>query len=234
VNIPDAAKYPLCAHFLSGYLKANPNDADNFPPDQFPEGFQRYEILFHDALFHLKITKDAFRAIEQFNFDSGDANNLESAIGVLRAAIHLGQAKYSEIALIKSKRQSLGADLTARKNDYKVCFEVKTITKQSKGRKGHFFAVQLYEKIREAIAKAREQLKASAVELSCEFTVYTCVVNWFAQTVYLDQSDYQSIVNMLEEHGEERSLEGVDGVWFILKNGNLHAFLNDRAKVLDA
>jgi hypothetical protein len=94
--------------------------------------------------------------------------------------------------------------------------------------------VQLYEKIREAIAKAREQLKASAVELSCEFTVYTCVVNWFAQTVYLDQSDYQSIVNMLEEHGEERSLEGVDGVWFILKNGNLHAFLNDRAKVLDA
>jgi hypothetical protein len=38
MNIPDQAKYPLCAYFLSGYLKANPNDAGNFPPGEFPEG----------------------------------------------------------------------------------------------------------------------------------------------------------------------------------------------------
>jgi hypothetical protein len=138
VNIPDAAKYPLCAHFLSGYLKANPNDADNFPPDQFPEGFQRYEILFHDALFHLKITKDAFRAIEQFNFDSGDANNLESAIGVLRAAIHLGQAKYSEIALIKSKRQSLGADLTARRTTTRCVSKLRPLRSKAKAERVTF------------------------------------------------------------------------------------------------
>jgi hypothetical protein len=52
---PDPAKYALCAYFLSGYLKKNPNDAENFPPDQFPDGFIRYEALFHDALFHLAV-----------------------------------------------------------------------------------------------------------------------------------------------------------------------------------
>src|SRR5467141_2221976 len=137
---PDPAKYPLCAYFLSGYLKKNPNDAENFPPDQFPDGFIRYEALFHDALFHLRMMKEDLRARQEFNFDSGDANNLESAIGVLRTAIHLGQAKFSEIALIKSKQKWPEADLTAKKNDRKVCFEVKTITKSSKGKKGHFFA----------------------------------------------------------------------------------------------
>jgi Holliday junction resolvase-like predicted endonuclease len=230
---PDPAKYPLCAYFLSGYFKKNPNDAENFPPDQFPDGFFRYEALLHDALFHLKMTREDLRARQEFNFDSGDTNNLESAIGVLRAAIHLGQAKFSDITLIKSKQKWSEADLTAQKNDRKVCFEVKTITKRSKGKKDHFFADQLYEKIRESIAKARKQLTASAAKLNCNFTVYTCVVNWFSQTIYLNQDDYQSVVNRLEEHGEEKSLEGVDGVWFILKNGNVHGFLIERAKVLD-
>lgn len=179
------------------------------------------------------MTKEDLRARQEFNFDSGDANNLESAIGVLRAAIHLGQAKFSEITLIKSNSTSPEADLTAKKNGRKVCFEVKTVTKQSKGRAGYFMDGQLYEKIREGIAKARGQLKASSTELNCEVTIYICVVNWFAQTVYLNQDDFQNIVNKLEEHGEEKSLEGVDGVWFILKNGDLKAFFNERAKVLD-
>jgi hypothetical protein len=231
---PDPAKYPLCVYFLSGYLKTNPNDAENFPSGEFPDGFFRYEALFHDALFHLKMTKEDLRARQEFNFDSGDANNLESAIGVLRVAIHLGQAKFSEITLIKSKQKLPEADLTAKKNDRKVCFEVKTITKSSKGKKNHFFDDQLYEKIRESIAKARKQLTASAANSNSDFTIYACVVNWFAQTIYLNQDDYQGIVNTLEEHGEEKTLEGVDGVWFILKNGNLHAFLNERAKVLDS
>jgi hypothetical protein len=102
---PDPAKCALCAYFFSGYLKKNPNDAENFPPDQFPDGFIRYEALFHDALFHLKMTKEDLRARQEFNFDSGDANNLESAIGLLRTAIHLGQAKFSQVTLIKSKQK---------------------------------------------------------------------------------------------------------------------------------
>jgi len=55
---PYPAKYPLCVYFLLGYLKTNPNDAENFPPDQFPDGVFRYEAVFHDALFHLKMTKE--------------------------------------------------------------------------------------------------------------------------------------------------------------------------------
>ena len=43
---PDPAKYPLCAYFLSGYLKANPKDTENFHHEQSPEGFLRYEILY--------------------------------------------------------------------------------------------------------------------------------------------------------------------------------------------
>ena len=70
---PYPAKYPLCVYFLLGYLKTNPNDAENFPPDQFPDGFFRYEAVFHDALFHLKMTKEDLRARQEFNVDSGDA-----------------------------------------------------------------------------------------------------------------------------------------------------------------
>ena len=71
MNLPDPAKYLVCAYFLSGYLKTNPNDADNFPPGEFPEIFVRYEALFHDALFHLKMTNESLRAKQEFNFDSG-------------------------------------------------------------------------------------------------------------------------------------------------------------------
>lgn len=73
----------------------------------------------------------------------------------------------------------------------------------------------------------------SASNLKCDLTIYTCVVNWLPQTVFLDQDDYQNVVNRLEQHEDEQSLQGVDGVWFILKNGTLRAFLNERAKVLD-
>jgi Holliday junction resolvase-like predicted endonuclease len=192
---PDPAKYPLCGYFLSGYLKKNPNDAENFPPGQFPDGFFRYEALFHDSLFHLKMTKENLRARQEFNSDSGDANNLESSIGVLRTAIHLGRAKFSEITLIKSKQKWPEADLTAKKNDRKVCFEVKTITKSSKGKKGHFFEDQLYEKIKESIAQARKQLNASAANLNCDFTIIH-VRRKLVQSDYLSESgDYQNIFN---------------------------------------
>ena len=120
------------------------------------------------------MTKEALRARSEFNFDSGDPNNLESAIGVLRAAIHLGQAKFSDITLLKSKRNSPGADLTAKKTGHKICFEVKTISKGGKGGDGEFFEQQLYEKIRSNIGRAREQLKATALQLNCDLTIYTC------------------------------------------------------------
>jgi hypothetical protein len=231
VKIPD--NYPLCVFFLSRYLQRQPHDALNFPLDQFPDGFIRYETLFHDALFHLTITKEGLKAKGEFNFDSGDPNNLESALGVLRAAIHLGQAKFSKIALIKSKKGMRGADLTAEKNGFKVCFEVKTITKRSTGKKNLFLADKLFEKIKEGITSARDQLASSEKELQCDLTIYVCVVNWFEQTIYLNQSDFQQIVDKLEKNEEEESLQGVDGVWFILKSGHLQAFLNDEARVLD-
>jgi hypothetical protein len=40
-------------------------------------------------------------------------------------------------------------------------------------------------------------------------------------------------MSILSPDPARKSLEGVDGVWFILKNGNVHGFLNERAKVLD-
>src|SRR6266853_101336 len=103
MNIPD--NFPLCIFFLFRYLQKKPHDELNFPSDQFPDGFKRYETLFHDGLFHLKVSK---------------------------------------------------------KNGVKVCFEVKTVTKRSKGRKNLFLEEQLYEKIREEIGKARKQLISSA------------------------------------------------------------------------
>lgn len=150
MNIPDPVKFPLCDFFLSGYLAANPEDTENFPTDQPPDDlFWRYEALFNDALFHLRMSKESLRAKQEFNFESGNANNLEGALGVLRAATHLGRAGFSEITLIKTKPESSGADLTAKKNSRKICFEIKTITKRSKGRDGLLMADQFYEKIKE-------------------------------------------------------------------------------------
>lgn len=234
MNSVDSQKWPLCAYFLSGYVSKNGNDSENFPPDQFPAGFERYEKLLDSALKVLGLTKESLKSKPEFNFDSGDPVNLEGGIAILRTVESLRLAGFHNIALVKPKKNFSGADLTADKNAQKVCFEVKAITKQSKGRDGFFFEEQLYEKILESVGKARKQLEVTALELNCALKMFVCVINWFAQSIYLGQQDYQSVVNKLEKDQEQESLTGVDGVWFITKMGQEFLFLNERAKVLDS
>jgi len=60
-----------------------------------------------------------------------------------------------------------------------------------------------------------------------------CVVNWFSQSIYLGQSDYQSIINRLEKDREQESLNGIDSVLIITKMGEIFLFHNTKAMCLD-
>jgi len=238
---PDPKAYPLCSFFLAGYLSNNPNDEDNFPADQFPAGLERYEQLFDSALKVLGISREALKKKSEFNFDSGNAANLEGGIGILRLIEALRIEQFTNIMLVNPKKASSVADITAEKNHEKVCFEIKTITKQSSGREGFFLEEQLYEKILESVPQARKQLEASAQDLQCTVKIFVCVINWVDQSIYLGRDSFQHIVNRLEHdettglHGVEvrESLKGIDGVWFVLKMGNQFLFLNERGKSID-
>jgi len=229
---PDLSVHPLCSYFLSGYLSSR-EDPTNFPPDECPALWDRYERLFESGLQVLGLTKEALKGKPEFNFDSGDAANLESGMAILRVSEALRQQNFVNVALVRPRKNAPGADLTCEKNGQKVCLEVKTITKQSSGLPGCFFESQLYEKIRESVSKARAQLEASAKELQCTVKILVCVVNWLAQSIYLNQEDYQQIVNRLERDGEQKSLTGVDGVLFVTKMGLQFLFLNERGKLID-
>jgi hypothetical protein len=224
--------HPLCEFFLTGYLSAH-EDPTNFPVDQ-PALFDRYETIFKSALDALKISKETLRSKAEFNFDSGNAANLESAIGVLRAVETLWQMNFQKITIPKPP----GADILCEKDGQPVCGEVKTITKQSSPRKGFFFADQVYEKIFENIDKARDQLNDCAKKFPRAVTLFISVSNWFDPAIYLTQQDYQYIVNRLEkdqlEGGDLReSLQGIDGVLFLTKFGNRFLFLNEHGKSID-
>lgn len=232
MTIPNLTANPLCNFFLSGYLCKN-DDPSNFPPNEFPAAFARYENIFASALQVLGLTKEALKRKSEFNFNSGNAANLEGGIAILRVVEALRMADFGEIALVKPKSGSQGADVVAEKNGEKVCFEVKAITKQSSPRKGVFFVDQLHEKILESITQARNQLLATAAELHCTVTIFVCVVNWFAQSIYLNQNDYQQIVDKLEKDREQESLRGIDGVWFVTRIGQQFIFLNERGKSID-
>lgn len=65
---------------------------------------------------------------------------------------------------------------------------------------------------------------------NCKVKIFACVVNWFDVSMYLDQADYQNIMDRLEE---ESNLQGVDGVLFITKNGEEFMFLNETGKHID-
>src|SRR5712692_3590377 len=147
---PDLNTYPLCSYLLSGYLSKK-EDPTNFPPNEFPALFDRYEKVFESALQVLGLTKEALKSRSEFNFDSGDAANLESGIAMLRVVEALRLEKFLNMALVKPKKNAPAADLTCEKNGQKVCLEVKAITKQSSGRSGLFLEGQLYEKILENI-----------------------------------------------------------------------------------
>jgi hypothetical protein len=226
---PDVHIYPLCHFFIGKYLSVR-EDPTNFPADQFPDIFRRYENLFASALETLAVTNEALKRRSEFNFDSGDANNLESGIATLRVVEALRLAKFQSICLIVPKKNSPAADIVCEKNQIRVCCEVKAITKQSGGRDGLFFADQLYEKILENISRARTQLKSTASEMHCEIAIFACVVNWFEQSIYLTQDDYQDVVNRLERDREQESLTGVDGVLFVTKLGQQFWFLNENGK----
>lgn len=228
----DLSAYALCSYFLLGYLSKR-EDATNFPPDEFPDLFARYEKLFESALQVLGLTKEALRSKPEFKFASGDAANLESGIAILRVVEVLRAGKFLNIALVKPAKNLPGADLTCEKNGQKVCLEVKAITKQSSGRSGLFFEDELYDKILENISKARTQLDATARDLQCTVKIFVCVVNWFEQSIYLNQDDYQHIVNRLERDRDQESLKGVDGVLFLTKMGQQFWFLNERGKLID-
>ena len=228
----DATLFPLSAYFLSGYLSKR-EDETNFPKDGGTALFERYERLFALGIAALGVSKEQLRNRSEFNFDSGDAANMEGGLGMLRVAQLLHLNEFTNITLVNPGKRLQGADLVATKNEITVCVEVKTITKQSHGRGGFFFDDQLYEKVREFATKAATQLKTSAEALHCEVTLLACVVNWFDQTIYLTLADYQRIVNRLELDGYVRSTDGIDVVWFVMKFGNEYAFLNENGKRIE-
>jgi hypothetical protein len=228
----DYVKFPLCAYFLSGYLSQR-EDETNFPSNETPALFQRYEDIFRAGLSNLNLTREALKKRSEFNFDSGDAANLEGGIAILRVTEALRLKGFSEIALVSPKKGEQGADIVCDKRGIRVCLEVKAITKQSGGHKDVFMEDQLYEKARENATKAASQLKTSATVLKCKVTVLAYVVNWHPHSIHLTNSDLQQVVNKLAKDGDVESLQGIDGVWFIMKMGNEHLFLNENGKHID-
>lgn len=230
--LPDLSGYPLCSYFLSGYLSKSKEDQLNFP-DQ-PGIFCQYEQLFRSALQALGLTKEVLRSKPEFNFDSGDAANLESSIAVLRVVNALGLEGFLNIVLLKPPKNGAGADITCERKSQKVCVEVKAITKQSRGRPGCFLEDQLYEKTFESLPKARKQLEATATKLQIAVKIFACVVNWFSQSTYLPQVSFQSVANKLERDRDCESLKGVEGILFVTARGLQHLFLNERGhRLLD-
>ena len=223
----DLELFPLCRYFLSEYL-ANREDMTNFPPSEWPAILQRYEEIFRSGLDTLKLKKEALRSRAEFDLSCATPANFESAIAVLRAVSALRMQQFSAITLLDPP----GADLKCERDGRTVCCEVKLITKQSSARKGFFFADQLYEKILESIAHARNQLRSTVARLG-GVTMFVCVSNWFDQAIYLSQQDYQYIVNRLEKDkldGEDNyleSLRGIDAVFFVTKFEEVFWFVSN-------
>lgn len=231
--LPDPTSHPFYNYFLSGYLSKR-DDPANSAPAEFPTISDNYEKVFRSALQALALPKESLKKRSEFDFDSCDTTKLESGIAVLRAVNALHLRGFHGIALIKPDKLAASADLFCEKNGHKVCAEVKAVTKQSAGRPGLFIVDQLFPKISESISKARRQLETSAVKLECTVRLFICVINWFAQSIHMDEADYQQVVNRLERDGDQELLKGIDGVFFITKMGEDYMFLNERGKVIDS
>ena len=186
--------------------------------------------MFQSALRALNVTKEALKSRSEFRFDSGDAANLEGGIAMLRVILALQLEGFSNIALVTPPKDASGADFAGERNGYKVCFEVKAITKQSSGKPALLIEDQLYPKLQEYIPRARKQLQATSAILGDAVKILVFVVNWFDQSVYLDLKDYQGLVNNLEKDGV---LIGIDGLMFITKAGQRFWFLNENEKRLN-
>ncbi|MFZ1011624.1 MAG: hypothetical protein WAN65_32610 [Candidatus Sulfotelmatobacter sp.] len=229
VENPDS--HPLCHYFLSEYLTQR-QDQENFPPDEGSAVFDRYESIFQRALDTLQFSKEKLKSRPEFNFGKADPGNLESGIAVLRAVEALRSQGFLNITLLKPP----GADISCEKNGRKVCCEVKAITKASVPKKDCFFADQVYEKVLENIGHARQQLAVTAKNLQCTVTMFICVSNWFHQAIFLGEQDYQYVVNRLEKdklEGQDNymeSLNGVDVVLFVTKDGDIYSFVKDELR----
>ena len=231
IGSADLKPFPLCEYFLSEYV-ANRADPTNFPPAESPRVLEQYEQVFRSALDALGLSKEALKKRSEFQFGRATPQNLEGGIAMLRAVSALRLQQFSEISLLPPP----GADLKCERDGRTVCCEVKSITKQSSARDGFYFADQLYEKILENIAHARDQLTSTAAKLGGAVTMFVCVSNWFDQAIYLDQQDYQYIVNRLEKdklEGDDNymeSLKGIDSVFFVTKLGQVFWFVSDQLK----
>ena len=135
--------------------------------------------------------------------------------------------------LIKPPKNAAGADLLSEKGGKKICFEVKALTKQSTGGEQKFLEDQLYDKIFDLTGKAKKQLAASAAQFTCELQIVVFVVNWFSQSIYLVESDYQHLVNRLEEELGNTLLSGINGVLFVTSAGVQFPLIDNQAKVID-
>lgn len=230
--VPDPQKHPLSTFFLSEYMQKR-SDEDNFPSDRGEAVFDRYELVFAEALKALGMTKEGLRAKPEFNFDSGDTSTLEAGIATLRVANALHLMEHTKISLIKPPKNGSGADLVSEKSGKKICFEVKALTKQSTGGEHKFLEDQLYDKVFDLTGKAKKQLAASAAELKCDLRIVVFVVNWFSQSIYLAKSDYQMLVNRLEKEHEQTLLKGINGVLFVTSAGVRFLFIDEQAKAID-
>jgi hypothetical protein len=85
----------------------------------------------------------------------------------------------------------------------------------------------------ENIDHARHHLRSMAARLPGSVSMFICVSNWFDQAIYLNQQDYQYIVNRLEKDKLEdedncmESLKGIDAVFFVTKLGDMFWFVSD-------
>jgi len=130
--IPNPQKHALSSFYLSGYLQKIA-DHDNFPQEKGEDVFDRYELVFFEALKVLGISKQSLRSKPEFNFDSDDVCNLEAGIAILRTVNALHLLGHKKISLITPPKHGAGADITSEKAGKKICFEVKALTKQSTG-----------------------------------------------------------------------------------------------------
>lgn len=145
MSLPDLSAHPLCNYFLSGYL-SKCVDQTNFPSDQFPEILDRYEKIFESAIRILTLTKEQLKRKSEFNFDSGDAGNLEAGIAILRVIAALDRREFLNIALIAPIAGTFIADLICEKGGVRICLEIKAITKQSTGTQKIYFMSSYIER----------------------------------------------------------------------------------------
>lgn len=113
--LPDPQKHPLSVFFLSGHLNKVADEC-NFPSGPGEAVFDRYEVVFGQALEVLQLTKESLRAKLEFNFDSGDSSKLEAGIATLRVVNALRLMGNTKITLIKLPKNAGGADICQRES----------------------------------------------------------------------------------------------------------------------